>query len=162
MNEKLVKIVFQDETAKDKQLNIIVEATRDEKGKITSLEVIMAPTDVDAFTYNPFVIRMYYDVLNTIVKAKMEYDNNGKYPDLHILTTAEYKEYVTKVLGIKIPEDDNSKNMADKKYTKEDMLFAFVHGGTKFEENKDANILDKNFKELINSLNKQDNENKPK
>lgn len=43
-----------------------------------------------------------------------------------------------------------------KKYTEEDMLFAFVHGGTKFEENKDADTLAKNFKELINSLNKQD------
>ena len=48
------------------------------------------------------------------------------------------------------------KDMADKKYTEEAMLFAFVHGGTKFEENKDASILHKNFKELINSLNKQD------
>ena len=49
-------------------------------------------------------------------------------------------------------------DMADKKYTEEDMLFAFVHGGTKFEENKDADTLAKNFKELKNSLNKQDNE----
>ena len=47
-------------------------------------------------------------------------------------------------------------DMADKKYTERDILFAFVHGGTKFEENKDADTLAKNFKELINSLNKQD------
>lgn len=47
-------------------------------------------------------------------------------------------------------------DMSDKKYTEEDMLFAFVHGGTKFEENKDASMLNKNFKELISSLNKQD------
>ena len=47
-------------------------------------------------------------------------------------------------------------DMADRKYTEEAMLFAFVHGGTKSEENKDASILRKNFKELINSLNKQD------
>jgi chromosome condensin MukBEF complex kleisin-like MukF subunit len=47
-------------------------------------------------------------------------------------------------------------DMADKKYTEGDILFAFVHGGTKFEENKDADTLAKNFKELINSLNKQD------
>jgi hypothetical protein len=45
-------------------------------------------------------------------------------------------------------------DMADRKYTEEAMLFAFVHGGTKFEENKDASMLNKNFKELINSLNK--------
>ena len=44
----------------------------------------------------------------------------------------------------------------DKQYTEEDMLFAFVHGGTKFEENKDASILHKNFKELISLLDKQD------
>ena len=53
-------------------------------------------------------------------------------------------------------------DLNEREYTEEDMLFAFVHGGTKFEENKDADILAKNFKELINSLNKQDNENKPK
>ena len=43
-----------------------------------------------------------------------------------------------------------------KKYTEEALLFAFVHGGTKFEENKDANKLSENFKELIRLLNKQD------
>ena len=56
-------------------------------------------------------------------------------------------------------------DLNEREYTEEDMLFAFIHGGTKFEENKDANILAKNFKELkelINSLNKQDNENKSK
>ena len=47
-------------------------------------------------------------------------------------------------------------DMADKKYTEGDILFAFVHGGTKFEENKDITVLAKNFKELKNSLNKQD------
>jgi iron-sulfur cluster repair protein YtfE (RIC family) len=47
-------------------------------------------------------------------------------------------------------------DMADKKYTEEDILFAFLHGGTKFEENKDITVLAKNFKELKNSLNKQD------
>lgn len=47
-------------------------------------------------------------------------------------------------------------DMADRKYTEEAMLFAFVHGGTKSEENKDASMLNKNFKELISSLNKQD------
>ena len=35
--------------------------------------------------------------------------------------------------------------MADRKYTEEAMLFAFVHGGTKFEENKDASMLNKNL-----------------
>jgi hypothetical protein len=45
-------------------------------------------------------------------------------------------------------------NIDDKKYTEEDVLFAFVHGGTKFEENKDANKLSENFKELISLLNK--------
>jgi len=49
-------------------------------------------------------------------------------------------------------------DMADKKYTEGDILFAFLHGGTKFEENKDITVLAKNFKELKNSLNKQDNE----
>ena len=47
-------------------------------------------------------------------------------------------------------------DMADKKYTEGDILFAFLHGGTKFEENKDVTVLAKNFKELKNSLNKQD------
>lgn len=29
------------------------------------------------------------------------------------------------------------------------LLFAFVHGGTKAEENKDAKLLKKNFEELL-------------
>jgi hypothetical protein len=47
-------------------------------------------------------------------------------------------------------------DMADKKYTEGDILFAFLHGGTKFEENKDITVLAKNFKELKNSLNTED------
>lgn len=47
-------------------------------------------------------------------------------------------------------------DMADKKYTEEDILFAFVHGGTKFEENKDSTKLSINFKEFISLLNKLD------
>lgn len=42
----------------------------------------------------------------------------------------------------------------ERMYSEEDVLFAFVHGGTKFEENKDANKLSENFKELISLLNK--------
>jgi hypothetical protein len=47
-------------------------------------------------------------------------------------------------------------HMADKKYTEEAMLLAYVSGGTRFEENKDADKLSENFKELISLLNKQD------
>ena len=56
--------------------------------------------------------------------------------------------------------EECQENIGDKKYTEEDMLFAFVHGGTKFEENKDVNVLTKNFKELINSLKKKSDGNK--
>jgi hypothetical protein len=47
-------------------------------------------------------------------------------------------------------------DMADKKYTEEQILFAFVHGGTKAEENKDAKKLAENFKDVMKILNKQD------
>ncbi len=56
------------------------------------------------------------------------------------------------VVGYTQCQEDN----ADKKYTEEAMLLAYVSGGTRFEENKDANKLSENFKELISLLNKQD------
>ena len=68
------------------------------------------------------------------------------------LSLDDSPHYHTWVRGYTQCQED----MADKKYTEEAMLFAFVHGGTKFEENKDASMLNKNFKELISSLNKQD------
>lgn len=111
MTEKqLVKIVFQDESQEDRQLNITVYGKKNEEDKTTSLSINVAPADADAHTYNPFVIRMFYDTLDTLLKAKMEYDKTGEYPGLHVLTRAEYKEYVTKVLGVKIPENDNTSN----------------------------------------------------
>ena len=104
--EKIVKIVFQDTKPEDRQLNITVYGEKNEEGKTTSLSIDAAPADADAYTYNPFVIRMFYDTLDTLLKAKMEYDKTGEYPGLHVLTRAEYKEYVTKVLGIKIPDEE--------------------------------------------------------
>jgi len=32
------------------------------------------------------------------------------------------------------------------------LLFVFVHGGTKYEENKDSKMLAKNFKELLETV----------
>lgn len=32
------------------------------------------------------------------------------------------------------------------------LLFVFVHGGTKYEENKDSEMLKKNFKELLEAV----------
>jgi hypothetical protein len=58
------------------------------------------------------------------------------------------------IMGYNQCQEDN----ADKKYTEEAMLLAYVNGGTRFEENKDADKLSENFKELISLLNKQDNE----
>ncbi len=42
--------------------------------------------------------------------------------------------------------------MSDKKYTEEEMLFIFMQGAAKFEENKDVENLSKNFKQLIKIL----------
>lgn len=42
--------------------------------------------------------------------------------------------------------------MSDKKYTEEEMLFIFMQGAVKSEENKDVEILSKNFKQLIKIL----------
>ena len=83
------------------------------------------------------------------MKTKEEIDE--MYKKLY-LSLDDSPHYHTWVKGYTQCQED----MSDKKYTEEDMLFAFVHGGTKFEENKDASMLNKNFKELISSLNKQD------
>jgi len=44
-------------------------------------------------------------------------------------------------------------NMNNTLHNYEDaLLFAFVHGGTKHEENKDPEMLKKNFNELLDAL----------
>jgi hypothetical protein len=47
---------------------------------------------------------MYMDTLNVLMTIKKLLDNKESYEGLHILTRAEYKEYVTKVLGLKIED----------------------------------------------------------
>jgi hypothetical protein len=47
-------------------------------------------------------------------------------------------------------------DMGEKKYTEEQILFAFVHGGTKAEENKDAKKLAENFKDVMKILNREE------
>ncbi len=71
---------------------------------------------------------------------------------------SKYERYEEVKAAFEAGYKEAQEDYADKVYTEEAMLFAFVHGGTKFEENKDANKLSENFKELITSLNKQDNE----
>ena len=104
MKTELVKIVFQDGTQEDKQLSITVDSTKDEQGKTSSIEIALP--QLDAYDYKPLVIKLYYEILDVLLKVKMGYDENGQYPDLHIITRDEYKEYVTKVLGIKIPDQE--------------------------------------------------------
>lgn len=48
---------------------------------------------------------------------------------------------------------------SDKKYTDEQLLFVFVNGGAKAEENKDFKKLSENFKRLIEILNYIDEKN---
>ena len=107
MSKELLKIVFQDGTPEDKQLSITVYKKENEEGK-TRLDIAMASMDIME-SRNPDVIsNIYFDVVNTLLKIKEALDSGKGYEGVHTLTREEYKEYVTKVLGFNIPEEDNT------------------------------------------------------
>ena len=47
---------------------------------------------------------MYMKTIDLLLTVKKIFDAGETYEGLHILTRAEYKEYVTKVLGYKIED----------------------------------------------------------
>ena len=47
---------------------------------------------------------MYMKTIDLLLTVKQIFDAGETYEGLHILTRAEYKEYVTKVLGYKIED----------------------------------------------------------
>ena len=98
------------------------------------------------------------------MKTKKELANNpwfaaDKYADAkyHVEKgddISKYEKYIEVKTAFEAGYKEAREDYADKTYSEEEMLFAFVHGGTKYKENLDAEKLRENFKELINALNK--------
>jgi hypothetical protein len=101
MEDVKIKIVFRNETNSDeKELFIEFECKKDGDTKATNVGLDPLVFSREA----SFMGNMYMDTLNVLMTIKKLLDNKEPYEGLHILTRAEYKEYVTKVLGLKIED----------------------------------------------------------
>ena len=71
---------------------------------------------------------------------------------------AQYEDgsYTAKMIYDYVTSHYTPKSDTDKMYTEDHMLLAFVHGGTKAEENKDAKKLAENFKDVMKILNREE------
>jgi len=65
------------------------------------------------------------------------------------LSQYEDGSYTAKMIYDYVTSHYTPKSDTDKMYTEDHMLLAFIHGGTKFEENKDATVLRENFKTFL-------------
>ena len=99
-NEK-IKVVFTNEANPDEsELVITLSITKDGEKKITSLE--LDPSLINREV--SFMGEMYMKTIDVLYAVKKIFDAGETYEGLHVLTRAEYKEYVTKVLGHKIED----------------------------------------------------------
>jgi hypothetical protein len=99
-NEK-IRIVFTNEENPDEsQLVMTFTVTKDGEKKITS--VGLDPSIINREV--SFMGEMYMKTIDLLYTVKEIFDLGQTYEGLHVLTRAEYKEYVTKVLGHKIED----------------------------------------------------------
>jgi hypothetical protein len=99
-NEK-IRIVFTNEENPDEsQLVMTFTVTKDGEKKITS--VGLDPSLINREV--SFMGEMYMKTIDLLYTVKEIFDLGQTYEGLHVLTRAEYKEYVTKVLGHKIED----------------------------------------------------------
>jgi hypothetical protein len=103
MKKELVKIVFQDGTPEEKQLNITVYSEPTENGG-TKLELAMASMEVMQSTEPSLVSHIYFNVFNMLSKLNEALENTNEYQDVHTLTREEFKQYLIKVKGLNIPD----------------------------------------------------------
>jgi len=101
LENEQIRIVFTNEANPDEsELVMALTVTRDGEKKITSV-------DLDPSLINrevSFMGEMYMKTIDVLYAVKKIFDAGETYEGLHILTRAEYKEYVTKVLGHKIED----------------------------------------------------------
>jgi hypothetical protein len=99
-NEK-IRIVFTNEENPDEsQLVMTLTLTKDGEKKITS--VGLDPSLINREV--SFMGELYMKTIDVLYAVKQIFDAGEIYEGLHVLTRAEYKEYVTKVLGHKIED----------------------------------------------------------
>lgn len=99
-NEK-IRVVFTNEKNPDEsQLVMTLTLTKDGEKKITSIG--LDPSLINREV--SFMGEMYMKTIDVLYAVKKIFDAGETYEGLHVLNRAEYKEYVTKVLGRKIED----------------------------------------------------------
>ena len=103
IGDQKLKIVFINESnPNEKPLEMFFTCEKEGDTKVTTLGI--DPSLFLEETKPSFMNAIYMDTVNILGTIKNIFDAGQTYEGLHILTRAEYKEYVTKVLGHKIKD----------------------------------------------------------
>jgi hypothetical protein len=101
--DQKLKIVFINESNPDeKPLEMYFTLERIEDVKVTTLGIDSSLFSKE--TKPSLMNALYMDTVNVLGTVKNLFDAGKSYEGLYILTREEYKEYVTKVLGLKIED----------------------------------------------------------
>lgn len=101
INDQNIKVIFSNENGSGElplEMGLILSKEEDKKVITVTLDPKLTTTE------DSFMGAVYMDTLNILMKVKESFDSGEGYQGLHILTRAEYKEYVTIVLGHKIKD----------------------------------------------------------
>lgn len=98
LENEQIRVVFTNEANPDEsELVMTLTVKRDGEKKITS--VGLDPSLINREV--SFMGEMYMKTIDVLYTVKKIFDAGEIYEGMHVLTRAEYKEYVTKVLGRK-------------------------------------------------------------
>ena len=101
IKDQKIKVVFTNEAdPNESELVTTITLTREGEEKIISVSLDPSVIDKEA----SFMGEMYMKTIDLLLTVKEIFYAGETYEGLHILTRAEYKEYVTKVLGYKIED----------------------------------------------------------
>ena len=101
LKSEKIRVVFTNEENPDEsQLVMTLTLTKDGEKKITSIG--LDPSLINREV--SFMGELYMKTIDVLYAVKQIFDAGETYEGLHVLTRAEYKEYVTKVLGRKIED----------------------------------------------------------
>jgi len=116
MGKLMVKVVFQgDGIPEDMQLfATLTNNGKDENGK-SDIELHMGPAKA-LFSESPeyhepsVYTNIFHDVVGTLDAIAKSIEEDGEYETVFTLKKSEYKQYVEKVLGVKLPESKNKRD----------------------------------------------------
>jgi hypothetical protein len=101
LKDQKIRVVFTNENESNElPLEMVFTSNVEDGKRVTQISIDNKLTTTEA----SFMGSVYMDTLNVLIKIKELLDKKEFYEGLYVLSREEYKQYVTKVLGVKIED----------------------------------------------------------